>query len=82
MGLFITLFGKKLAARAKDAVKKVFEEAFAERYKSFGNGRFVRNFFEQTLELQANRIATEKNLSKEILTSITAGDIPVLEKAG
>lgn len=56
-------------------LKSVFDNAYTERDKSFGNGRFVRNVFEKTLEQQANRIAKEGNLTKEILTTITEEDI-------
>jgi AAA+ superfamily predicted ATPase len=62
-----------------DAEKKlvqVLTSAYATKDKSFGNGRFVRNTFEKTLERQANRIASVPSLTKEILTTITADDIP------
>lgn len=63
----------------EDAEKKLLELftfAFNNRDKSFGNGRFVRNIFEKTLERQSNRIASVPSLSKEILTTITLEDIP------
>ena len=50
--------------------------AFKKRDKTFGNGRFVRNVFEKTLEKQANRIASIASLDKETLTTITEDDIP------
>ncbi len=53
-----------------------FKEAYQNRDKSFGNGRFVRNVFEKTLERQANRIASVPLLSKDILTTIDVEDIP------
>lgn len=56
-------------------LKSVFDNAYTERDKSFGNGRFARNVFEKTLEQQANRIAKEGNLTKEILTTITEDDV-------
>lgn len=64
---------------AEDANKKlheVVEKAFTTRDKSFGNGRYVRNIFEKTLEKQANRIASIPSLTKEILTTINVEDIP------
>jgi len=64
-----------LTGAAKEKVKAVFEKAYSARDKSFGNGRLVRNCFEKTLEHQANRIAKERNLTKEILTTITDMDI-------
>ena len=41
----------------------------------FGNGRFVRNLFEASVERQAIRLANEKNLSKEQLMTLTAADV-------
>lgn len=64
-----------LTEEAKTKLKSTFENAYSSRDKSFGNGRFVRNIFEKTLEQQANRIAKESNLTKEILTTITEDDV-------
>ena len=41
----------------------------------FGNGRFVRNLFEASVERQAMRLANEKNLTKEQLMTLTAADV-------
>ena len=46
---------------------------------SFGNGRGVRNLFEQILVVQANRLATQSDLSREDLMHITAADIRVAQ---
>lgn len=64
-----------LTEEAKTKLKSTFENAYSSRDKSFGNGRFVRNIFEKTLEQQANRIAKEATLTKEILTTITEDDV-------
>lgn len=66
-----------LTEEAKIKLKSVFENAYSSRDKSFGNGRFVRNVFEKALEQQANRIAKERSLTKEILTTITDEDIEI-----
>src|SRR6266536_3523550 len=66
----------KLTEDAKEKVFTLFGKAFATRDKSFGNGRFVRNMFEKTLEMQANRLASVTLLDKETLTTIIADDIP------
>lgn len=61
-----------------DALEKLnttLERSVQLKDYTFRNGRFVRNLFEQTLEHHANRIAGNDNLTKEILTSITAEDI-------
>jgi len=61
---------------AKGALQHFFEEAVAHKDANFGNGRFVRNIFEKVLERQANRLASESNLSTERLSEITAEDLP------
>ena len=65
----------KLTYEAQNKLSILFEEAFKRRDKTFGNGRFVRNTFEKTLENQANRIARLSTLTKEILTNIEEEDI-------
>ncbi|MCX6350969.1 MAG: AAA family ATPase [Bacteroidetes bacterium] len=66
----------KLTVEAEQRLVAVLGTAYNNRDKSFGNGRFVRNTFEKTLEKQANRIAGTSEITKEILTTIIADDIP------
>ena len=61
---------------AKVALQHFFEEAVAHKDANFGNGRFVRNIFEKVLEHQANRLASESNLTTERLSEITIEDLP------
>ncbi len=61
---------------AKAALQHFFEEAVAHKDANFGNGRFVRNIFEKVLEHQANRLASESNLTTERLSEITIEDLP------
>ena len=50
--------------------------ALVERHDpSFANGRTVRNFFEDVLTCQANRLASEEDLTREALVEITLDDI-------
>jgi len=65
-----------LANEAKLKAFELFKIAYEQRDKSFGNGRYVRNIFEKTMELQANRVAGMSPLTKEILTTIAGDDIP------
>ncbi len=65
---------------ASDAMKQYFEYAVNHKDKSFGNARFVRNIFERTIELQANRLASISNLTKEELSVIELEDLPIKEK--
>lgn len=65
-----------LSVEAQTKCKSLFETVYKGRSKSFGNGRYVRNIFEKTLENQANRIAGIAKINKEILTTIEEQDIP------
>ncbi len=46
------------------------------RDKYFGNGRLVRNLFEQALEAQANRLASYPELTQSLLSTIEETDLP------
>jgi SpoVK/Ycf46/Vps4 family AAA+-type ATPase len=43
--------------------------------KQFGNGRYVRNVFEKSINNQALRLSKENNLSQAALSTITKNDI-------
>ncbi len=47
----------------------------AKQDKHFGNGRYVRNIFERSLNNQALRLSSEAKLSREDLITITKDDI-------
>jgi SpoVK/Ycf46/Vps4 family AAA+-type ATPase len=64
-----------LTAETENKLKNLFEDAYKNRNKFFGNGRFVRNFFEKTIERQSNRIASLAEINKDILITIIAEDI-------
>ena len=61
---------------AKENLQQYFENEVAHKDANFGNGRLVRNVFEKTLERQANRLASEKDLSAERLSEILIDDLP------
>ena len=58
------------------ALRLLVEKAFNEKDNKFGNGRFIRNIFEKTLQLQASRLSKIDNISVEDLQLIIADDIP------
>jgi len=60
---------------AKEVLQQYIEKAVANKDANFGNGRFVRNIFEKALERQANRLASESNLTTERLSAIEKEDI-------
>lgn len=60
---------------AIEKMKRVINKAVSNKDQNFGNARWVRNIFEKTLEIQANRLAPDGNISNESLTTITEEDI-------
>lgn len=60
---------------AMEKLKQLISKAIINKDSNFGNARWVRNIFEKTLELQANRLASEGNISNESLITITEQDI-------
>ncbi|MBQ6391614.1 MAG: AAA family ATPase [Eggerthellaceae bacterium] len=61
---------------ACEAAGAYFEELVNRHDPSFANGRTVRNFFEDTITCQANRLAeSEGELTREALVEITLDDI-------
>jgi hypothetical protein len=65
-----------LTDKAKLKLSQVLSHAYANRDKTFGNGRYVRNLFEKSMEMQANRIAGIGKLTKDLLRTIEEIDIP------
>ena len=49
--------------------------------RSFGNGRGVRNLFEQILVQQANRLAALETVTREQLMELTAADVQAARDA-
>jgi SpoVK/Ycf46/Vps4 family AAA+-type ATPase len=72
-------FDYTIAQNAADHLKQYFSKTVEDKDrncdKNFGNARFVRNFFEKTIERQANRLAHETNLTTEKLSEICVEDI-------
>lgn len=58
---------------AEDALIKAINEK--RKDENFGNARGVRNLFEKIIITQSNRLASESEITKEILMSIKACDI-------
>ena len=52
-----------------------FQRLYDERDEHFGNGRLVRNEFEEAIRRLANRVAGVKSLTKELLTVLDCADI-------
>ena len=65
---------------AEEYVKQYFDKIYETRSKNFANGRFVRNFFEEVLTAQANRLAEKENISDEELNTLTYEDFLLEEE--
>lgn len=48
---------------------------FERRDRHFGNGRLARNIFERAIRNLANRIVTEREITRDLLTKIHADDL-------
>jgi chromosomal replication initiation ATPase DnaA len=64
-----------ISREAEQYLISEFESAYNSRDESFGNGRFVRNIFEKSIENLSNRIAKSDKITKELLTTIEKEDI-------
>ncbi|MBR0499221.1 MAG: AAA family ATPase [Paludibacteraceae bacterium] len=53
----------------------ILKEAVDNKIKNFGNGRYVRNLFEKTIQKQAMRLSCLPNVSVEDLSKLKAEDI-------
>lgn len=58
-------------------LEKILDSAIQHKDKSFGNGRFVRNLFEKTIQNQAIRLTSKPSTSPEELMMLTADDLPL-----
>ena len=66
-----------ITEEAKKTLNEYLNKVVATKDERFGNARFVRNLFEKTIERQANRLAQEKQLTAEMLTTIELADLAV-----
>ena len=64
-----------LSKKAQKDAKEIFNQMYENRSDNFGNGRDVRNFFEDTVVRQSNRLAAMENPTKEDLVTITPKDL-------
>ena len=66
--------GYTLAEDARPILRDVVKLESAD-IKGFGNARGIRNLFERTVTAQANRLASDPEITKEDLMTFTADDI-------
>ena len=78
LGAMFRLYARKGHYQLDAELEKWLDPAIANatrnRNKHFGNGRWVRNYFERTLERQALRLAETSGHTKEQLRTLTLQD--------
>ena len=72
--------GYKLEEDAVSYVKGYYETKCALQLENFANARDARNLFERAVTAQANRLAEEKDATREMLEMITLADLAGEEK--
>jgi AAA+ superfamily predicted ATPase/tellurite resistance protein len=65
----------ELPAAARHRLLLGLDHLYQQRDRHFGNGRLVRNAFEDSVRKLADRVASVVELSEELLTVLTASDI-------
>jgi hypothetical protein len=75
---FVEGTGMSLTGGAQGKLRVFLRVAYDSRDTNFGNGRFVRNYFERALERQADRLAPFPELTAEMLSTIEESDLPGL----
>ena len=60
---------------AEKAAEALFDRLYDERDENFGNGRTVRNLFEDAVSRQADRVAAIENPSREQLMALLPEDL-------
>jgi len=74
--------GMKLSEEAVLKFEKAIQTLHTKRGKGFGNGRAVRNLFENCVARQAARLAKSGDTGKQALSLFTDADIPTPEEVG
>lgn len=73
--------GYTLSSEAEEFAVTYFNEMYEQRDENFGNGRDVRNRFEDMISRQANRVAAMEEPDKEDLMTVLKEDmLPAMEE--
>ena len=67
----------KLDGPADDYARQYFTRMYETKSDNFANGRAVRNFFEEVITAQANRLAPQEEITDEELNTLTYEDFLV-----
>ena len=67
---------------AKEYLTSRLEDVVSRKSNDFGNARYVRNYFELSIEHQANRLAYDVDLDASKLSELTIEDVIIELKQG
>lgn len=66
----------KLNEEGNALLSEILNFAVEHKGRNFGNGRYVRNLFEKTIQNQAMRLSSKPDITAEELSLLTAEDLP------
>ena len=67
--------GYALSGEAEQAAREMFDKLYENRDENFGNGRDVRNCFENMVVRQSNRVAAMENPDRDALMAVLPEDL-------
>jgi SpoVK/Ycf46/Vps4 family AAA+-type ATPase len=75
--------GYTLTEEAQTLMREAADKIYRNRGKYFANGRTMRNYFDETRRRLAGRVSKLERAArtKEVLTTVTANDIPITSAA-
>jgi SpoVK/Ycf46/Vps4 family AAA+-type ATPase len=73
--MFCLKYGMTIIKDARNLLADFFALTWQSKTKNFGNGRFVRNFYESLLQIQSNRVATLSEITEDDLLTFTLDDV-------
>ena len=66
-----------LEPEGEELLAKILNFTIEHKDKNFGNGRFVRNLFEKTIQNQAIRLSCQPSITAEELSKLKPEDLPM-----
>ena len=81
--MFLQMCGKNAYSVSDDShspLLRRFEWMIENKDNNFGNGRDVRNYFENVIAAQANRVSALNSVDKDDLVTITPEDLGAIEE--
>lgn len=78
--MYIKKGGYRLTKEAESIAREYFNAKYENRGKNFGNARDVRNLYDSTESRHGAKIANSKEHTRDLITLITADDLPLIMK--